>query len=114
MQWHHLTTRADVDALAERSSNTPCLIFKHSTRCSISMVARHRLESDWDFDAGALEAYFLDIINYREVSNYIAEKFEVHHESPQVLLIRNGECYYDTSHLDISVAEIHECYEPYM
>ena len=62
----------------------------------------------WNFDATALEAHYLDLKVYRNVSNYIAETFQVHHESPQALLIRDGECIFDCSHLDISVAELAE------
>ena len=86
------------------------LIFKHSTRCSISTMAKYRLEDDWNFEGKKLEPYYLDLINYRDLSKEVAEKFDVHHESPQVLLIKNGECTYDASHLDITVSELHEIY----
>ena len=86
----------------------PCLIFKHSTRCEISAIAKYRLESDWQFEEEALEPYFLDLLLFRSVSAHIATAFSVHHESPQALLIYKGECVFDVSHLDISVAEIQE------
>ncbi len=108
MQWNHLTSVRDVDALIERSHNQPCLIFKHSTRCPVSAIAKYRLEGDWTFAPGEVEAYYLDLIRYREVSNYIAERLEVHHESPQVLLVTDGECTYDASHLDITLADLQE------
>ena len=108
INWHYLHTPQDVDALAEQSKQHPCLIFKHSTRCPISSLARHRLESDWDFGATEIEAYFLDLIAHRDTSQYVAEVFSVHHESPQVLLIYQGECLYDESHLDISVADLRD------
>ena len=69
-------------------------------------MALHRLESSWDFPASQIEPYFLDLLNYRFISNEISERFKVHHESPQILLIKNGECFHDASHLDISVDEI--------
>ena len=108
MQWNNLTSVRDVDALIERSHSKPCLIFKHSTRCPVSAIAKYRLEGDWTFAPDELEAYFLDLIRYRDVSNYIAERLEVHHESPQVLLVSGGECTYDASHLDITVTELQE------
>lgn len=111
IKWSSLASVAEVHELVERSHKQPCLIFKHSTRCSISSMAKHRLEGSWDFKAEELEPYFLDLIANRDVSNFVAKHFEVYHESPQILLIRDGECTYDASHLDISVAEIHECYE---
>ena len=69
-------------------------------------MAKLRLDESWDLEG--VEAYYLDLKTYRALSDEIAEKFQVFHESPQVLLIRNGECFYDASHLDISVGEIKE------
>lgn len=110
MNWHPLTTVSQIEEIIERSKEVPCAIFKHSTRCSISSMAKYRLEDDWDFDGKDLEPYYLDLIAHRDVSNAIAQQFSVHHESPQILLIRAGECTYDASHLDITVAELKECY----
>lgn len=84
------------------------MIFKHSTRCNISEIAKFRLEDDWDFSANEIEAYYLDLLAFRAVSQHVSETFSVHHESPQVLLISQGECVYDASHLDISVGELKE------
>lgn len=86
----------------------PCLIFKHSTRCEISAIAKYRLEDDWAFSPDELEAYFLDLLAHRTVSQQVAEVFQVYHESPQVLIIVNGECVFDASHLDITIGEIQE------
>lgn len=110
MDWKLIENTQDLDAIKERSKEVPCLIFKHSTRCSISAMAKNRLEDGWDFSGEKLEPYYLDLINYRDLSKEVAEKFDVHHESPQVLLIKNGECTYDASHLDITVSELHEIY----
>jgi bacillithiol system protein YtxJ len=111
INWHKLTTTAQLDNIAERSNSVPCLILKHSTTCSISAMAKARLEKKWDFDATEIEPYYLDLLSFRPISAAIAERFEVHHESPQVLLIRNGVCVYDASHLDISLEELHDVYE---
>ena len=81
------------------------LIFKHSTRCSISMMAKRRFELDWDSFPPNMPLYFLDLIRYRDLSNQIAQIFQVHHESPQLLLIKDGECILDQSHGAISVEE---------
>jgi bacillithiol system protein YtxJ len=110
MNWNHLTSTQDILDIEERSRTVPCLILKHSTTCPISSIAKMRLESSWDFSAEELEVYHLDLLRHRDISRFIAEHFAVHHESPQVLLIRDGMCTYDNSHLDINVAEIHECY----
>ena len=106
--WIPVSTRQQVDDIAARSETLPCLIFKHSTTCSISAMAKYRLEDDWPFGTDELEAYYLDLLSHRDVSAYIAEKFSVHHESPQILLIRNGDCFFDASHFDITIPEIRE------
>ena len=108
INWVHLTSIEEVERLDEYSRQRTCLILKHSTRCSISSIAKYRLEGDWDFAEEDLKAYYLDLIAYRRVSDHIAERYEVYHESPQVLLIAKGECFFDSSHLDISVAELKE------
>jgi bacillithiol system protein YtxJ len=108
MNWNTLTNTKELSQIVERSHQVPCLIFKHSTRCSISFMAKHRLEDKWDFSAMQIEPYYLDLISNRHISNEISERFQVYHESPQILLIKNGECVHDASHLDISVEEIME------
>ena len=106
MNWIQLQS---TDQLSE-IKNLPgySLIFKHSTRYSISMMAKRRFELDWDSLPEELPLYFLDLIQYREISSQIAQQFHVHHESPQLLLIKNGECVLDASHGDISAEEVAE------
>lgn len=106
MEWIELSSKEQLDLIKERSRLKPQVIFKHSTRCSISGVAKSRLERS-DPPPGA-EFYFLDLIRHRSVSNLIAEEFSVYHESPQVLVIRNGECVYDESHSGINMNDIAE------
>ncbi len=106
MHWHSITSISDVHDLIERSRVVPCLILKHSTRCPISSMAKHRLELGWDLEPDSVETYYLDLIRYRDVSNFIADTFDVPHESPQALLIKVGACVYDASHLDIRVDEL--------
>lgn len=106
MNWNDLTSAQQLNEIIETSKTTPVLIFKHSTRCSISSMAKYRLENDWNYSEKQVIPYYLDLIAYRNISNQIAEDFSVYHESPQVLLIKDGECTYETSHLDITVAEI--------
>jgi bacillithiol system protein YtxJ len=110
VNWNKITSIAQLEAIAERSNTVPCLIFKHSTTCSISAMAKSRLEKNWDFNATDIEPYFLDLLSFRPISAAIAERFQVHHESPQVLLVRDGACIYDASHLDISIEELHDVY----
>ncbi len=106
IQWHQLTTEADLEAVIERSNTVPCVIFKHSTRCSISSMAKSRFERNWDLDGTEIEPYYLDLIAYRPVSNKIAETLGVEHQSPQVVLLKDGKAIYNTSHNDINVADL--------
>lgn len=108
MNWLQLTTIDEVEAIKKASETQPCMIFKHSTTCSISVMAKNRVEMSWDFNNSEMIAYYLDLKLYRNVSNYVTETFGVHHESPQALIIDKGACIYDCSHLDITVAELHE------
>lgn len=74
----------------------PFLVFKHSIRCSISSMVKNRFERD--FDCINVQSYFLDLIKYRSISNQLAVDFNVEHQSPQILLIKNGNCIYHASH----------------
>ena len=106
MDWKILSNEEQLQLINQRSAEIPQVIFKHSTRCSISSMAKSRLER-----AGMppnTEFYYLDLIQHRNLSNRIAELYQVHHESPQVLIIRNSECIYDESHSGISMDEIAE------
>jgi len=106
MKWTQLESLQQLDEI--KTSDQPSLIFKHSTRCSISMMAKKRFELDWDALPENMNLYFLDLIRFREISNTIAEVFNVHHESPQLLLIKGGECIYEASHGEISAEETAE------
>lgn len=106
MNWIELQNENQLQEIKERSNQKPQLIFKHSTRCSISGVAKSRLERAQTPENA--DFYYLDLIRYRDISNKVAETFNVYHESPQVLLIKNGECVYDESHSGISMDEIAE------
>jgi bacillithiol system protein YtxJ len=106
MDWKILNDTAQLEEIKKKSFEKTQVIFKHSTRCSISSVAKSRLEKAQAPEN--IDFYYLDLISYRNISNEVAEKFDVFHESPQVLMIRNGECVYDESHMSISMNEIAE------
>jgi bacillithiol system protein YtxJ len=106
MKWNELRSPDQLDVIREESKSSPVLIFKYSSRCSVSQLALDRLERKWSDQAGAIKPYFLDLIAHREVSNRVADQFEVEHESPQVLLIRNGTVVFDRSHFEIEFGEI--------
>ena len=109
MDWKTITTLQDLDKALEFSFNKPVLLFKHSTRCSISATALNRLERGWGSEASTtLQAYFLDLITHRDVSNAIADKLGITHESPQALVVVDGQCVFDASHLGIAVPPLVE------
>ena len=102
MNWNSLNQAAQLDIIKEESKTQPVLIYKHSTSCSISRATLDRLERNWkDAETGSLKPYFLDLLSYRGISNEIANTFNIEHESPQVLIIKNGEVIYHTSHFGI-------------
>ena len=105
--WIDLNTAEQFDALIEKSKSETVVVFKHSTRCSISSMAERRLLV---IDTANEKAsfYYLDLIAYRSLSNYISEVLKETHESPQILIIKNGDCTYDASHMEITAKEVIE------
>ena len=106
MNWIDLTDEQQLNNLKELSAQKAQLIFKHSTRCGISSMVKSRLERSTPPDA--VDFYYLDLIKHRQLSNKIAEDFSVYHQSPQVLLIKNGECIYEESQNGILMDDIIE------
>lgn len=106
MNWIPLRSSEELEQLIVLSETNPQVIFKHSTRCSISSVAKSRLEKAGS--PGELQFHYLDLLSYRPLSNSIAERFDVEHESPQILVIKNGKCVYTESHIGIDMEEIKE------
>ncbi|MFP5080435.1 bacillithiol system redox-active protein YtxJ [Pedobacter sp. JCM 36344] len=106
MQWKYITDLDQINNIKKQEGYS--LIFKHSTRCSVSMMAKRRFEMDWEAIPENTSLYFLDLIKYRPISVQIAETFQVQHESPQILLIKDGNCVLDASHSDISAEEVAE------
>lgn len=103
MHWTEINSLSQLDELNGLSKENIVLVFKHSTRCSISDIAYARLQSLSFLELPAnLKCFYLDLIRYKELSNLIAERYKVYHESPQILLIKDGDCFFECSHLDIS------------
>ena len=112
MNWIALTSTDQIDQIKFSSSSQPILIFKHSTRCSISAMAENRLERAWvDEEIPSMETYHLDLIQHRNVSDYIASTFSIPHESPQVLIISDGQCIYHNSHMGIAYHEVKRIFD---
>lgn len=106
MTWVNLTSADQLNEI--KNADGYSLIFKHSTRCSISMMAKRNFEFNWEVIPVDTKLYFLDLISFREISNSVAEVFNVAHQSPQILLIKGGDCVLEASHSDISAEEVAE------
>ena len=111
IQWLPLETEQQLDEIGilSGSSDVDCVaIFKHSTRCSISSMAKNRLERSWNPGDKNIPVYYLDLIAFRKLSNEIAQRYGIQHESPQLLLIRNNEVWAHASHTSITTELINE------
>ncbi len=105
MQWNNLETISQLDELVALSQEQAVVIFKHSTRCSISRMALKQFENEFDF-SDLVQPFYLDLIAFREVSNEIAARFGVVHQSPQLILIKEGKAVYNVSHSDIDAGAL--------
>jgi bacillithiol system protein YtxJ len=109
MNWTELNSEQQIEEIKRESKSQLVLIFKHSTRCSISSTALNRLERNWKADEVApMKTYYLDLISNRNISRSVAESFDVEHESPQVLILKDGNPVYVRSHLAIAYDEIQQ------
>lgn len=99
--WTELTTEIQLDSAIQHAKEKPVLFFKHSTRCSISAMALSRFEAKWSSGNDRCTVYFLDLIAHRNLSQQIAEKCKVIHQSPQVIVLRDDQVIYTASHGEI-------------
>lgn len=106
VNWVHLTSEEELRKAIEESTEKPILLFKHSTRCSISMMALSGFESRWEGTDEEMTLYFLDLLRYRELSNEIERITGVMHQSPQAIVIKNKEVVYAASHSGIDARQI--------
>jgi bacillithiol system protein YtxJ len=105
INWVPLSDLGQLNEISQLSHEQPVIIFKHSTRCSISRMALKQFENEFDL-LDKVTSYFLDLITFRDISNEIASRFEVVHQSPQLLLIIGGKSVYDVSHSSIDADEL--------
>ncbi len=106
MNWNQITDIEQVNEILQ-DADSSSLIFKHSTSCSISAVALDRLERKAQKQSlDGIKVYYLDLIRYRDISNYISEKTNVPHESPQAIVLSKGNVVYEASHFAIDLDEI--------
>jgi bacillithiol system protein YtxJ len=106
--WLELNSIAQLEELWDNSANSEkaILIFKHSTRCSISSMVKNQFEKNWNTDIDNCEVYYLDLIQFREVSNRIESLTGVVHQSPQAIVFKDKYVIYHESHNGIDAKEI--------
>lgn len=104
--WKVLESEKQLEQAIQDSHDKPVVLFKHSVTCGISAGAKHRLESGWNFDGADLDFYYLDLLANRPISNKIAEDLGVLHQSPQLIVLKNGKAVFNTSHHRINVQAI--------
>jgi bacillithiol system protein YtxJ len=105
ISWNELTDLGQLNEIIALSNEKPVAIFKHSTRCSVSRMALKQFENEFN-SSDKVTPYFLDLIEYRAISNEIANRFGVTHQSPQLILIKEGKAIYNVSHSDIDAEEL--------
>lgn len=104
--WHVLAKMDQLDEIVEQSKSKPVAIFKHSTRCGISRGVLKLLEKNYNLTDDQLKLYYLDLLQNRDISNEIAARFKVPHESPQMIVIKNGIVVYQDSHHAIQASDL--------
>lgn len=107
MSWTQLTDLGQLNEIIDLSTEKPVVIFKHSTRCSISRMALKQFENEFDLEE-KMTPYFLDLLEFRSISNEIAERFQVQHQSPQIIVIKDGNAIYYASHSDIQADDLRD------
>lgn len=105
MAWRALTDLGQLNEIVNESTEKPVVIFKHSTRCSISRMALRQFEQEFDLEEKVVP-YYLDLLEHRDISNEIANRFGVYHQSPQLILIKAGKAIYDRSHESIDATKL--------
>ncbi len=105
--WKYITEEQDIEDLEKQSLSKPVIIFKYSTRCGISRITLRKFENDLPENLD-VAFYFMDLVKYRALSNEIAERFKVRHESPQLIVIKEGKVLHHSSHQDINAKKISE------
>lgn len=106
VQWIKLESVDQLMNLVKTTHEKPVLLFKHSTRCSISAMAKNNLERNWTSGSELCDAYLLDLLAHRDVSQKIAEITGIKHESPQAIVLQGDEIVYDASHSGIEARRI--------
>ena len=105
--WRQLTDLGQLNEIIDLSTEKPVAIFKHSTRCSVSRMVLKQFENEFDLQDKVVP-YFLDLLEHRAISNEIATRFEVQHQSPQLIVIKDGKAIYNASHESIDAGKLEQ------
>jgi bacillithiol system protein YtxJ len=100
-RWKQINELNDLQIIKQKSNLRKALIFKHSTRCGISRMVLRSFESKLTELNESNDLYFLDLLQYREISNAIEKQFMVKHESPQLIVIENEKSVKSASHYEV-------------
>ena len=104
--WEAFNSISQLEEILSLSHEVPCIIFKHSTRCGISLHVKSDVEEDWNLTDEQVKMYYLDLLSFREVSNFVASSLNVTHQSPQIIILKGGKVIYYVSHRAINNADI--------
>ena len=105
-KFYTLDKMEQFDEIDEISKTKPVVLFKHSTRCSISRMALKQFDAEFNYPEEKIDWYLLDLLNHRDLSNEIASRYNVVHQSPQIVVIRNGKAVFNVSHDSISAEDL--------
>ena len=99
--WNRLTSIDQLNNIEKESFHQPIAIYKHSTRCGVSSMTFRQFENNFNVDNEKVKLYFLDLLAFREVSNEVAIRFQVMHQSPQLIVLNHGNTIHHSSHYSI-------------
>lgn len=108
IEWTDIIDVSQLDTVEDASKSVPVLIFKYSTRCNLSTFMLKKFEKKFDFEEGSVLPYFLDLRTYRDISDEITTRYGVVHQSPQIILLKNGRATYYANHEHIKFEDFKE------
>ncbi len=106
INWISLTSLEQLEEIKNQSKTESIFIFKHSTRCGISSMVIKRFEALFKEEHQYLKVYYLDLLNYRNISDEVGYTFQVMHQSPQLIVVKNGISVHNASHYDITLTDL--------
>lgn len=104
--WNKLMSLDQLEEIVNESKSMPVAIFKHSTRCGISRMVINQFEKSYDLEPNQMKLYYLDLLSYRNISDEVGFKFQVMHQSPQLIVVKNGVAVAHASHNSIQAGEL--------